>query len=128
MIITRPLITRNPWITSLEQVNRLLQEQLHGTTPERSYAWRSYETTDSWQVEIDLPGIARDQIELKIHPKEISLKWSETHSATLDLANLVPTPEEIDAPAVTATHQDGVLKIHLPKKAAEEIVRTIQIQ
>jgi HSP20 family protein len=119
-----------------ERINRLLEESLaRGLTPEAalpSPAWLPladvYETADAVIVQVELPGIQREDIDIRaelhaltvkgqrrsLPPSRVEayLRMEQSHGPfqrTFQLA------EEVVSAEVTAELTDGVLRIHLPK-------------
>lgn len=95
-----------------------------------------YETEDSVTVEMHLPGIKREEIDIKVSANTLTVKGErkadrevqdehflrrEVHYGTF--ARSVSLPEAIDAEHAEASFNDGVLKITLPKTAEVQATR-----
>ncbi len=98
------------------------------------------ENNDEYVVDVDLPGVARDAIDISVADNVLTIKgekklnesddmqhvyrceiWSGSFQRTLSL------PKAIDADGVSARMADGVLTITLPKR--EEVkARSISVQ
>ncbi len=89
-----------------------------------------YETEESVTVELHLPGIKRDEIDIKVSGHTLTVKGErkadrevqdehflrrEVHYGTF--ARSITLPEAIDAEHAAAGFNDGVLKITFPKTA-----------
>ena len=86
-----------------------------------------WETGDALKLELELPGVESDQIELSVVGDELSIKVdrpdAEPQGATYHrrersvgtFARVVRLPVEVDADRVEADLRHGVLSITLPK-------------
>jgi HSP20 family protein len=119
-----------------ERVNRLLEESLaRGLAPEAalpSPAWHPladvYETPDSIVVQLELPGITREEIDIRAEPQALCVK-GQRRSSTSSRVEAYLRMERSHGPFqrtfqlsddilpadVTAELTDGVLRIHMPK-------------
>ena len=97
-----------------------------------------WETGDALKLELELPGVRGDQIDLSVVGDELSIKVErpdvEPQGATYhrrergvgSFARVVRLPVEVDADRVEAELQHGVLTITLPK-AESARPRKIQV-
>ncbi len=119
-----------------ERINRLLEESLtRGQAVEAQLpapAWAPLadvcETADAFLVQLEVPGIEREHVEIRAEPRAILvrghrrtsescrgdnfLRMERSHGAfqrTFELS------EEVATERVTAELRDGLLTIHLPK-------------
>ncbi len=110
-----------------------LFEQVAGLAPDFRFgrAFPRHELRvedDGYRARVELPGFKRDEIEVSVSgrtlsvtgdrerlepPKGARLLRSERPSGEFDLS--IKLPAEVDALAVVAQMRDGVLEIHLPK-------------
>ncbi|MEO3797796.1 Hsp20/alpha crystallin family protein [Nonomuraea sp. B10E15] len=86
------------------------------------------ETEDSYVVEVDVPGVKKDQIDVQLSERELIVTGQiEKHESQrrhretrrtgrFELRTLLPG--EVDAERVEARLSDGVLSITVPKAAA----------
>lgn len=98
------------------------------------------EDDDGFHVRAEMPGVAPNEVEVSVEDGVLSIrgekKFTETtkdgrlHRTERRYGKFVRTvqfPTAIDADRVTATHQHGVLAIHLPKHARAK-ARTVKIE
>jgi HSP20 family protein len=87
------------------------------------------ETPDAYVVKAEVPGVAKDQIEVKVEERDVTIKTEyrdevESNGKSLwrersfgKAVRSIRLPEAVDANAAQATHVDGVLQLTLPKIA-----------
>ena len=95
----------------------------------RAIALDVVETPDAYIVKAELPGIAKDKIEVNVEDRDVTIGaefldeveasgktlWKErTFSKS---SRSIRLPEAVDANAAQARHVDGVLQLTLPKIA-----------
>ena len=95
----------------------------------RAIALDVVETPDAYIVKAELPGIAKDKIEVNVEDRDVTIGaefldeveasgktlWKErTFSKS---SRSIRLPEAVDANATQARHVDGVLQLTLPKIA-----------
>jgi HSP20 family protein len=87
------------------------------------------ETPDAYIVKAEVPGVAKDQIEVKVEDRDVTIGveyrdeveangkalWRERTYGKASRA--IRLPEPVDANATQAKHVDGVLQLTLPKIA-----------
>jgi HSP20 family protein len=101
------------------------------TTRSRSFAPRVdiFETDSELVLFADLPGVSRQDIELRYERGELILRGKVTPAAvcgelvlqeyeTGDYYRVFQIHETIDANKIEAEHKNGVLTVHLPKQEA----------
>jgi HSP20 family protein len=95
----------------------------------RSIALDVVETPEAYIVKAELPGIAKDKIEVNVEDREVSIGaefldevdasgktlWKERTFSKASRS--IRLPEAVDANAAQAKHVDGVLQLTLPKIA-----------
>ncbi len=95
------------------------------------------ETDTAYIIETDLPGIKKEDIDLRIQDDVVTIKGERKHEETTDkegyhryerrygsFQRSFRIPKGIDVDNVEATYKDGVLHVTLPKR---EDVRPKQI-
>lgn len=80
----------------------------------------------SWTLSVDLPGVAKDQLNIGIEGAVVRIESTEAASRKVKAAYELPL--EIDAAASTATLENGVLTLKLGKKLPQSNVTTLSIQ
>ena len=100
------------------------------------------ETTDAFEVRVDLPGLSKDEVKVSITDGVLSIAGERRRSREHDSdnPNLRRTERiygaferriELDAPVradkVKATYRDGVLDVHVPKAEGAR-VHQIEVQ
>lgn len=93
---------------------------------------RAKETDDSWQLEIDLPGFKRDEINIDLSEDYLHVK-AETEDEERSFRGVVEhrfrLPKDVDSSGVNARFENGVLRLSVPKRPEEHAeVRKIEIE
>ena len=95
----------------------------------RAIALDVVETPDAYIVKAELPGIAKDKIEVNVEDRDVTIGaefldeveasgktlWKERNFSKASRS--IRLPEAVDANAAQARHVDGVLQLTLPKIA-----------
>ena len=76
------------------------------------------ETDNSYEVDIDLPGFKKDEIEAKLENGYLTI------SAAKGLDNV---GDELKQEDIKAKYQDGILKLSVPKKEQKKVETTKHI-
>jgi HSP20 family protein len=82
-----------------------------------------FENAEELLVVADLPGVAQDNLSIRLEKGELTLEGRRTDAASARLsAEGLPdyrrsfvVPQGIDAEKISADLQGGVLRVHLPK-------------
>ena len=88
-----------------------------------------YETKDSYIVSADLPGIKKEDIEIDLKDKTLSVRGEKKYEAKSDKDNYVRVERQygkflrrfslsdnVDTAKIKAIYKDGVLEIKIPKR------------
>lgn len=80
-----------------------------------------YEDKDNTYVRAELPGVTRDAIGVEIVDGSLSIQASRKAKSgeaenTTSFSRLVSIPDEVQADKVSATYENGVLTVTLPRK------------
>jgi HSP20 family protein len=76
-----------------------------------------YEDKDNVYVRAELPGVAREAIGVEMVDDYLNLTASRQSGAeTFNLARSIIIPETVQADKVTASYENGVLTVTLPKQ------------
>jgi HSP20 family molecular chaperone IbpA len=78
-----------------------------------------------YQLELDLPGVSKDQLHISIEGAVVRLKTTEQAKRSYNEA--FELPEEIDPSTSTAKMEDGVLYLTLSKKVPATQATTLQV-
>ena len=86
------------------------------------------ENGDTVQVTVDLPGVAKQDVAVKVHDGVLSIsaernqpelqeqeQWIRNEIAYGKIERTINLPYSVDVEKVSASHENGVLKISLPK-------------
>ena len=94
------------------------------------------ETDDAYLVEVDAPGVTRDDLEITLernqltigvnartHEQESSRRYIRRERSRMHASRSIRFPTAIDADGVTATFDGGVLRVTAPKSASDKARR-----
>lgn len=92
------------------------------------------ETDDAFTIELDLPGVAKDDITLDVTGRRVSIHGQRTEKeatgilrhatrVTGTFSYELGLPAPVDEAAVTAALTDGVLTVRLPKADSAKTTR-----
>ena len=93
------------------------------------------ETGDAIVVQLDLPGVVKDQVDISLEDGVLSIAGSRTGSGSPSLYNerafgdfrrSITLPSAVDSNHIQASYENGVLIVRMPK-AEEAKARKIQI-
>jgi HSP20 family protein len=129
-----------------EEMNRLFNNML-SRSPERGSdeqcVWSPFvdisETIDEIIIQAEIPGIAKDDVNITIQDNVLSLSGDRKQESTEENRKFLRVervygsfrrtftlPAMVEADKVTARYRDGILTIHLPK-AEEAKAREVAI-
>src|SRR5438132_9574613 len=107
-----------------EQIGQLVGSDAPGWTPPVDL----YETSTEFVLTAELPGLARDQIEIQVEDSRISIRGDRSGADNVSceqfhrverghgrFSRAFALPEAIDVNGVSADLKDGVLTITIPK-------------
>jgi len=127
-----------------ERMNRLFEETLGRERLDLPHLSRRtwvpsadvFETPSAYVVEIDLPGLRREDVSLQVLERELIVRGEKPPSTAgrpetfhrlerLDgpFARAFRLPQEVEAEAITAELSDGVLRVMLPRPRPASRVR-----
>ena len=123
---------RSPCTPALPSLSHWMDEFISGTaSPMVSRpSLRVWEDESAYTVEADLPGLTAEDVEISFHERQIVLEGGRTakapegsrvhlfESAEGRFRRVLRFASEVDAEAATATLENGVLRVSLPKTAA----------
>jgi HSP20 family protein len=125
----------DPWreFTDLQDRMGQLMQSVFGPLDELARAWSPLadlsETDDHFRVEVDLPGVQRDDISIEVAGNELSISgeikekertgWLRHRTRRVGrFEHRTVLPREVDADGITAELSDGVLTVRVPKAAS----------
>jgi len=87
------------------------------------------ETADGYLVEAEMPGVAKDGLELTVENGELAIAGRRSvtkpggtpvyrESRDLDYRRVFELDPSIDTAQISARLENGILKVHLPKTEA----------
>lgn len=109
-----------------QQVPAEAEVRRSASLPVRRPAYRTIRSEHSWEVLVDLPGVSRDGIELKVEDGILKLdarreapaieNRTVVHREVVDLRYLLRLEigSQFDPGAVRAKSEDGILRVVLP--------------
>jgi HSP20 family protein len=111
-----------------ERMNALWQSGLGDALEHWSPLADVEETDDAYTVELDLPGVAREDVDIQLDDRQLTVsghieekeRQGILHRRTRRVGRFhysVTLPGEVDADGVSAQLHDGVLTVRVPKSA-----------
>ncbi|GCE12060.1 Hsp20/alpha crystallin family protein [Tengunoibacter tsumagoiensis] len=126
-------------VTLRDAMDRLFEESVIAPRgAARGTGANLYETNEGFTLQIPMPGVKAEDVEITVQQEVVSLKW-ETRFQTPEGAQVhwngfqagkyqqsFTLPAPINSESVEASYTDGILTLNLPK-AAHAQARTIKI-
>ena len=129
-----------------EEIDRLFDRPLSSSVPQELWlggGWPSidlYEDRDQLVVKVEVPGLKKEDIDISLHEGVLAVSGerkadetyenAETHHSELFVGRFhraLSLPVAVQAEKTSASYQDGVLTITLPK-AEEAKPKQIKVQ
>ena len=92
-----------------------------------------YETDKGWNIQVDLPGVRKENIKIDANDNSVTLTAENKVSSDYTRDNVryqerrfgtysrtIPLPESVNRDKIDAKFQDGVLSLFLPKGEASK--------
>ena len=135
------LVRRNPFepmITMCDEMHRWFHEtvrQVRGNgAAEVASTWEPpvdlYETDDALVLQVELPGVSKDAVNIELHEHALRLSGERTREPAVTggqyhreegrygaFRRAFRMPTIVDEAKIQATYTDGVLALRLPKQA-----------
>jgi HSP20 family protein len=122
-----PAFGRSPWNGLESEIDRLFETAMGGfTTPpafEHRFPVDLYEDKENSYVRAELPGLAREDISIELVNGYLSLSGNRKVTdddgkvvETFSLSRSIALPEAVQSDKVSATYENGVLTVTLPKR------------
>lgn len=116
-----PTLATRSQLAGLEsEIDRLFSAALADWAPSTSaprFPVDLYEDKDNTYVRAELPGVSRDAINVEMVDGYLNVSASRKEGdESFSLTRSVAIPEAVQADKVTATYENGVLTVTLPKQ------------
>jgi HSP20 family protein len=109
-----------------DRVNRLWEAGFDGGLQDWAPLADVEETDDFYVVEIDLPGVKRDEVDIQLTDRQLTVAGEVTEKERTGILRRrtrrvgrfqysVTLPADVDADGVSARLDDGVLTVRVPK-------------
>ena len=113
-----------PWTGLEAQIERLFETALNdvvGSPATRRFPVDLYEDKDNTYVRAELPGVAREAIQVEYLDGYLTLTAERRsqeagREEAVSFSRSVSVPDNVQADRVTAAYENGVLTVTLPKK------------
>ena len=112
---------RSPWTGLDQEINSLFTSALADFVPgaTRSIPVSLHEDKDNLQVTAELPGVARDDVNVELTDDMLSLSATRKQGEqTFTFERSFTLPYAVQAEKISAELKDGVLRLTLPKAEA----------
>ena len=112
---------RSPWTGLDREISSLLASALADPASDatRSIPVSVHEDQDNLQVSAELPGVNRGDINIELLDDTLSLTASRKQGEqTVSFERSFNLPYAVQADKVTATHENGILRLTLPRAEA----------
>jgi HSP20 family protein len=121
-------LSRSPWSGLESEIDRLFETAL-GSLNDPASATRFpvdlFEDKENTYVRAELPGVTREDINVEMVEDYLTISASrkapagkdeEQAGSSFSFSRSVTIPEEVQADKVTASYENGVLTVTLPKR------------
>ena len=120
-----------------DEINRNFAGTRTATAANEEYDWTPAvdirETDDRYILTADIPGVHRNDVEITLEDGVLTVKGSRTSESEVSeegyrrkerfhgtFARRFSLPDTVDAANISATANDGILEIEIPKQAKPE--------
>ncbi len=116
---------RSPWSGLESEIDRLFESALgdFGGTASNRFPVDLYEDKDNTHVRAELPGVARDDINVEMVDDYLTISATRKAPAadgkgeeSFSFSRSVSIPSEVQTDKVSASYENGVLTVTLPKR------------
>jgi len=125
----------HPMLDIHHRMEQVMERLLRDVKPaELQVSWTPradvYETSEGFEITLELPGVERDDIEIVVEGPYLSLsglrpeppaagcvRWHQMEIAHGRFERVLALPAEADTERITATYQAGFLSIRIPRAA-----------
>lgn len=111
---------RTVWDGLDHEVNRLFQTVATSLGSEQAFPVDVYNDKENVFVRAELPGVDREALNVEITDDQLTISASRkntvnTEAAAEAFSRTITVPESVQSDKVSATYQDGILTVTLPK-------------
>lgn len=124
-----PVIRHTSYRPALRSLDRSFERFFNDIAYVRQSGTPGYSLSQdeqSWTLSVDLPGVAKDQLNIGIEGAVVRIESTEAAARKVKAA--YELPQDIDAAASSAALENGVLTLKLAKKLPVSNVTTLTIQ
>jgi len=121
--VSHSLARRSPWNGLESEIDRLFNVALSdfGSVGGQRFPVDVYEDKDNTYVRAELPGFQRDSIQVEMVQGYLTInaehKSGDAESGeSASVSRSVSIPEDVQSDQVSATYENGVLTVTLPKR------------
>jgi HSP20 family protein len=114
---------RSPWSGLDTEIDRLFQAALTGAPATARFPVDLYEDKDHTFVRAELPGVNREEINVEVVDDTLTISAARKTPATagqaeqsFSLSRAVSLRGAVQADQISATYENGVLTVTLPKR------------
>jgi HSP20 family protein len=115
---------RSPWSGLESEIDRLFETALTGfadTTSPNHFPVDLYEDKDNTYVRAELPGLSREDINVEMVEDYLTISGARKvkngeSEQSFSFSRSVNIPEDVHADRVSASYENGVLTVTLPKR------------
>ncbi len=118
-------LSRSPWSGLESEIDRLFETALTGfgdLTSGNQFPVDLYEDKDNTYVRAELPGVNRDDINVEMVEDYLTISGAHKTQGegkteeSFSFSRSVNIPDEVQADKVTASYENGLLTVTLPKR------------
>ena len=104
------------------------ERKLYGRHADRLMKTDVHEHEDHYEVDIDLPGFAKDELTIELKDGYLTVSAAERYAGAMQRSFYVG--EELTEEDIKASFKHGVLSLNIPKKEAKAVPekKTIMIE
>jgi len=112
---------RSPWAGLETEIDRLFESTLSGfaSAPRGQFPVDLYEDRDNTYVRAELPGVRRDDINVEMVEDHLTItaqRKDDDDEESFSCSRSLSVPEQVQADKVSASYENGVLTVTLPKR------------
>jgi HSP20 family protein len=115
---------RTPWLGLENEISRLFEAALGDFSAPSAvdqFPVDLYEDKDNTYVRAELPGVSRDAINIEVVDDYLTISASRKtgegeNEESFSFSRSVTVPESVQSDKVSASYENGVLTVTLPKK------------